>query len=206
MDGQVIQLPRGRHGLSREQVLASQRGRILQAVTEAVAEKGFARVTVADVIGRAGVSRETFYEQFADKEDCFLAALDSGADGLLRILRQAAGAPARDAAQRLERVLGAYFQSLAAQPVLAKAYLIDAFGAGPRAIEKRIELQQRFVELLAETLSLRRPQERFACEVMVAAISSIATARVGTGEADQLPELRGPLALLAERLLPEVVR
>jgi AcrR family transcriptional regulator len=205
MGAQVIQLPRGRHRLTREQVLASQRGRLLKAIAEAVAEKGFAWVTVADVTTRAGVSRETFYEQFADKEDCFLAALDAGAEGLLQILRQAAGAPAPDAGERLERILDAYFQALAAQPALAKVFLIDAYGAGPRATKKRIELQQRFVDLLADTLGLRRRKERFACEAMVAAISSIATSRVGTGEADRLPDLRGPLADLAQRLLPEVV-
>ena len=73
------QLPRGRHGIPREEVLASQRGRMLVAMTEAVAERGFAKVTVADVIRRAGVSRETFYQHFSDKDDAFLAALDGAA-------------------------------------------------------------------------------------------------------------------------------
>src|SRR5579875_630056 len=79
-------LPRGRHRLSRDEVLASQRGRMLAGVAEAVAEKGYNRVSVADVISRAGVSRETFYEQFTDKEDCFLRALDAGVAGLLEVL------------------------------------------------------------------------------------------------------------------------
>jgi AcrR family transcriptional regulator len=48
-------------------------------MTEAVAERGYAKTTLAHVLRRARVSRETFYEQFANKEDCFLAAYDAAA-------------------------------------------------------------------------------------------------------------------------------
>src|ERR1700676_4290834 len=121
-------LPRGRHGLPREQVLASQRGRCLAAIAEAVAEHGFARATVADVIRRAGVSRETFYEQFADKEDCFLAALDAGANLLLAILAAGVPEPAGeppDPLQQLDRMLQAYLVALAESVAFARAFLID---------------------------------------------------------------------------------
>src|SRR6195256_1200113 len=82
----VQQLPRGRHRLSRDQVLASQRGRMLAAMAEAVAEKGYVGTAVADVIERAGVSRETFYEHFSSKEDCFLAAYDTGVEALHEVM------------------------------------------------------------------------------------------------------------------------
>src|SRR4051795_2217185 len=76
-------LPRGPHGLERDVVLASQRGRMLGAMADAVAGKGFAATTVADVVAGAGVSRKTFYEHFRDKEECFLAAYDTGVDLVL---------------------------------------------------------------------------------------------------------------------------
>ena len=63
---------------------------------QAVAEKGYARVVVADVIERAGVSRKTFYEQFSNKEDCFLAAYDAGVDGLLAAIDEALATLAPD--------------------------------------------------------------------------------------------------------------
>src|SRR5882724_3806888 len=69
--GLVARLPSGRHGLAREAVVASQRGRLLDAMAEVVAEKGYQATTVADVVERAGVSRRTFYEQFPDREACF---------------------------------------------------------------------------------------------------------------------------------------
>ena len=198
MSGEVHQLPRGRHGLTRDEVLATQRGRMLTAIAEAVSHKGFAGVSVADVIARAGVSRETFYEQFANKEDCFLQALDAGADRVLKVLGGALAEPADTRAERLGNVLDAYLHALAAEPAFAKAFLIDAYGAGPRATARRIELQQRFVDVVAGILGTRS----FACEAVVAAVSSLATARVGTGRAGELPELREPLVELVEQLFP----
>src|SRR3954454_19040502 len=79
----VEQLPRGRHSLTREQVESSQRERLLLAMCEAVAERGYVATSVADVIARARVSRETFYRHFADKQTCFEAAHDRGVEILL---------------------------------------------------------------------------------------------------------------------------
>jgi AcrR family transcriptional regulator len=202
MPDSVRQLPRGRHGLSREEVLASQRGRILAAIAEAVAEKGFARTTVADVIARAGVSRETFYEQFSDKEECFLAALDTGANGLAALLQNATASSAGEPLERLERMLELYLATLAAAPQFAKVFLIDAYGAGPVATARRIELQSRFVEATARVLGITPEEEDdwFLCEVLVAAISSLATARIGTDRAHELPALREPLVQVARRI------
>lgn len=183
-------------------MLASQRGRMLQAIAEAVAEKGYARVTVADVISRAGVSRETFYEQFEGKEDAFLSALDAGAEGLVWILDSALEQPADEPLERLDHVLQAYLTTLAAAPDFAKTFLIDAYGAGEGATARRIGLQQQFVELVARVLELSpdNPNDAFACEALVAAVSSLATSRIGTGRAAELPELREPLIALARRL------
>jgi len=204
----VQQLPRGRHGLPREQVLASQRGRILAAVAAAVADKGFARVTVADVIARAGVSRETFYEQFSDKEEAFLAALDGGAELLLAILGSALSLPAEGPIEQLDHMLEVYLDTLAAEPAFAKAFLIDAYGAGAAATAKRIDLQQRFVDAIAGILGIggEDSSDRFACEALIAAVSSLVTARIGTGRAAELPQLREPLIELARRLSLSEVR
>jgi AcrR family transcriptional regulator len=202
MDGEVHQLPRGRHRLSREEVLASQRGRMLTAVAEAVAEKGFARVSVADIIKRAGVSRETFYEQFADKEACFMAALDAGAEAMLGGLRPALEPGERTPLHRLDSLLRAYLEVLSEEPAFAQAYLIGAYGAGPAATARRLELQQGFVNLVTHLLGATGEADRFAAEAIVAAISSLVTVRVGTGHAADLPELRQPLLELAVRLFP----
>ena len=69
-------LPAGRHGLTRDEVTSSQRARILMALAETMVEKGYVATTVADVLRAAGVSRETFYQQFSSKQDCFMSAFE----------------------------------------------------------------------------------------------------------------------------------
>lgn len=174
---------------------------MLRAVAEATAAKGFGRVTVADVISRAGVSRETFYEHFSDKEECFMATLDQGARTVLEILSSALARAGEKPIERFDEILKAYLNTLAAEPAFAKAFLIDAYGAGPEATERRLEHQQRFVDLVAEIF--RESADRFACEACVAAISSMVTARVGRGQIEELPSLREPLVGFVGRVLGE---
>jgi AcrR family transcriptional regulator len=201
----VQQLPRGRHRLSREQVLASQRGRMLAAMAEAVAEKGYVGTAVADVIERAGVSRETFYVHFSGKEDCFLTAYDTGVEALLEVMGDAAAGSRAGPEKRLDRVLKAYFDALAAEPAFAHTFLIEVYAVGPRALERRVELQRRFVETVAEIFGVESAahgsSERFACEALVAAISSLVTGRVGADRLDTLDDLRPPLVGLARRMV-----
>src|SRR5271169_1933940 len=79
----------GPGGLPRGQVTQIQRSRMLAAAAEAVEEVGYARMTVAQVIGRARVSRKTFYDVFADREDCFLAAFDQAIAHVGALVREA---------------------------------------------------------------------------------------------------------------------
>src|SRR5580704_11901343 len=72
-------LPRSPRVDLRAELRASQVGRLICAVADCVAARGYASTSVADIIAAAGVSRKTFYEHFDDKEACFLAAYDTGA-------------------------------------------------------------------------------------------------------------------------------
>ena len=83
----VRPLPKGPHGLSSEEVIASQRERIFAAIIDAVAEKGYVHTSVADVLAHAKVSRLTFYQLFSDKEDCFVSAFEARAALLAQLLR-----------------------------------------------------------------------------------------------------------------------
>lgn len=209
-------LPRGPHNLTREEVESSQRERILVAMVEAVGEKGFAGTSVADVVGRAGVSRATFYALFGGKSDCFAAAYDWAARRIATVLAAAAGAAnapasseAVDPLGQVRAVLRAYLGWLAAAPAPARTFLVEVYAAGPAAIEQRHESLGLFVDLVAATLGDRpgpfgnRSQQRFAVEVLVSAVSSMVTHLVGTGSADRLHDLEAPLMELAEQLWRE---
>src|SRR5689334_20039095 len=123
MHERLRELPRGPHRLTRETVVESQRGRMLDAMAQAVAEKGYPATTVADVIAHAGVSRKTFYEHFRDKEDCFLAAYDTGVELLLGELR-AAGDDTQDPLERARARTRAYLETLASEPAFARTFMI----------------------------------------------------------------------------------
>src|SRR4051812_31599343 len=142
-------LPRGRHAAPREVVRESQRGRMLAAMAGAVGEKGYGAVAVADVIARARVSRKTFYEHFRDKEECFLAAYDAGVEVMLDTIA-AAGRDEDDLVRRARARIRAYLQTLAAEPAFARTFLIEITAAGPRALERRRAVHDRFAELSRE--------------------------------------------------------
>src|SRR5664279_207105 len=80
-------LPKRARGVTRRTVRDSQRWRLLESMTEAVARRGYAEATVAEVIEIAGVSRKTFYEHFRDKEDCFLKAYEILSDRLVMAMK-----------------------------------------------------------------------------------------------------------------------
>src|SRR4051794_25349257 len=122
--------PAGPHGLAREVVAASQRGRLIEAIAHVVADKGYPQTTVADVIERAGVSRKTFYEHFHGKEACFLAAYDTGVAVLLDTVRAVEGIRGR---------VRAYLDLLDAEPAFARTFLIEVRAAGPKALQRRRE-------------------------------------------------------------------
>jgi AcrR family transcriptional regulator len=204
-------LPRGPHKLSREEVETSQRQRLLAAATEAVAEKGYVATSVADILRHAGVSRTTFYRMFADKQDCFLAALQVNADTVAALMEDELAAvqadPTQDQLARLDRVLGTYLELLHAAPALARVFLVDVYAAGPEAIAQRRRTLDRFVDIVAETYRGSHgplgtdPEQRLAAEVLVGAVSSMVTNAVGADDVEALPALRVPLMQLAERIL-----
>jgi AcrR family transcriptional regulator len=193
-------LPRGSHGLDPELVAASQRSRLLEAIGHAVAERGYAGATIEDVVRRASVSKKTFYEHFRDKEDCFLAAYDAASDECFRhvIAAQRGGDDWLDGTRAGIR---AYLRWLAAEPALARVYLVEVLAAGPRAAERRERIHRRYGEALMELREPERPElppEVF--QAVVAAVDELVSRRIREGRTD-LEELEPVLLYLEVALL-----
>ena len=193
-------LPRGRHGLSREEVEASQRARMLLGVTEAMTEKGFVGTSVADVLQRAGVSRETFYQQFSSKLDCFMAAFDTATEVLLDRLLGALP-PTGTALERFDGALTAYLDTLATFPSHARLFLVEVYAAGPEAIARRAEVQALLVDALVALLEVERDEERTACQLLVAGVGALVIPHLVAGDVDAIRALREPVVALAAEVL-----
>jgi AcrR family transcriptional regulator len=117
-------LPGGRHGLTPEQVVASQRRRLMDALVEAAGELGYAETNVAEVLGRANVSRKTFYELFATKDECLYAVFDEAA-GCLRSTVQQAYEEGVTPQERIDAAVGILLRWVEAEPARARVCLIE---------------------------------------------------------------------------------
>lgn len=194
-------LPRGRHGLSREEVARSQRERIIHGMAQAMARDGYVGTSVTAILKLAGVSRQTFYEQFASKEECFAATYAWAVEAVLRETAEAAAGGAADGSDgdAVDRMLRFYLRALASAPAFARVLLIETYAAGPAALEGRVALQRRFASTLGALLGAGTDDDRFACEALVGAVSSLVTARLATDDVDGLLALHGPLSRLLRR-------
>ena len=145
-------LPRGTHGLDPSLVAASQRTRLLEAAGRAVAKKGYAATTIDDIVRGAGVSKKTFYEHFQDKLGCFLAAYEAASDELYEHVRTAqdSDAASSDWHARTHAGIRAYLRWLAAEPALARVFLVEVAAAGPEALARRERLRDRYAARMRE--------------------------------------------------------
>jgi len=201
VDAALAPLPKGRHSLTREQVATAQRLRLAMALADAMAQHGYVGTPVAAILERAGVSRETFYQLYRSKLACFLDALDFVGEVLVAELTTALEGPG-DPLQRAGRAVERYLDVIAEHPALARLYLVEVHAAGPEAIRRRARLQDRVVDALADLLGARTARRRFACRAFVAAVSSLVTVPVATGDTTALRALRGPLLDHLRSLLP----
>jgi AcrR family transcriptional regulator len=121
--------------------------RLVAGMSTALMDKSYAELTVADIVRAARVSKRTFYEHFGDKEACFLAAYAAmTAEVLSRIA--AAASPHLCPEEQLEAATRAYVAALEEHPPLTRAFLADIQAAGPKALEARRSVHQRFATLL----------------------------------------------------------
>jgi AcrR family transcriptional regulator len=192
---QPHQLRPGRHGLSRA-VADHQRGRILDAVSEVVSEKGYVAMTVEDVIAAAGVSRRTFYDHFKGKEAAFLEAFEEAGAELIRRVGSAYE-ESRSLAAGLVACLRAFLEFAATEPRYAEMCLVEVLAAGPAAIERRDAVLRTLAGVLHKgALSDPRsvPTPPVTAEWVIGGVYEVVYGRLINGGARDLPELLPDLA------------
>lgn len=184
---------------------SAHRDRLLAAMAELVAERGYPAVTVADVVGLARVSKRTFYQHFGDREACFLAVYAAAAEGPLARIAEAvtaADAPA-DLRAQVARGNQAYLAALSEQPALTRTLLTEISSLGPRGWAVRREVLGRFADQLSSLVTAG--VARWGAEVpevagltglprpmalaLVGGINELVLEAVESGRIDRLPDL-----------------
>jgi AcrR family transcriptional regulator len=181
----------GRHPLSREFIAQHQRARITLALAEEIEEKGYRAVTVADIVRRAGIARNTFYENFSSKEDCFLAASEVAVNEALRRVIEAAG-KVESWPGRVSAGLAAFLHYVASEPALARTCIVEALSAGPAAVERYESSIQAFVPLFRMGRTVSRHGEDLPGtleETIIGGIFWIIYQRIIGGQTEQIEEL-----------------
>lgn len=207
-------LPTGAHGIDPEEVKRDQRERLQNAIVELIAERGYQAVRILDLTKLARVSRPTFYSLYDDKEELFLAAYDEIAQRTAKTAIEAyelEGAPN----ERLQAAIRAFAQLAVATPEAMSLMVLGAFGAGPKAIERRnhtldaLEQSIRATRGDAPASSRARTGRKPAAaqakdaagdltvKVILGGIREVTAARLRQGRVGELPELADELAAWA---------
>jgi AcrR family transcriptional regulator len=192
----VQRLPAGAHGIPSDIVVRNQRERLVAAVAEACAERGYAETSVADLAARAGVSTATFYKLFAGKQECALEAHRELFGRLLEeVDRACVGEEERSA--KVGAGVRTVLELLAADPPTARLLTVEVMALGPAGAARN----DAAVESLALRLRAGREGEsdpaRFKVEwAVIAGIAMLLGKRVMAGEAAALPELEDELVAM----------
>ncbi len=196
---ELARLPPGRHGLPREFVARNQRERLIAGLAEAVAEHGYSGTTIAHITRHAAVSRRTFYEHFAGKDECFVAAYETVMSELRARVAAAIEAEGDDWPHAIKAGIGAMLGFLTAEPHLARLCMVEALVAGPVVVERYDAAIRSFVPYFEQGREGRPPEVLARLsptteEALVGGMVSLISRRIIAGRAEEL-----------ESLLPDLV-
>jgi AcrR family transcriptional regulator len=185
--------PSGVRRLPSDLIRAVQRERLIVAMLNAAADLGYLETNVQDVIDRAGVSRPTFYEHFSNKEDCFLAAFDTSAERLRKLVDGAARQGGEVWRDRIRFGLEALLRFASKEPATARTMVVEARAASAAAVRRRVELLDEFARCLdsqaRELLPDNPSQTGVAASGIVGGVESLLYSRLCKHEYDQLESL-----------------
>ncbi len=183
------------------------RRRLLDAMSHAVARKGYADTTIADLAAEARVSRRTFYEHFDTKAQCLIALYEAASDQALAVLRGAID-PSRDWHTQVEQALGAYLSTLACNPVLLRTLFIAILGLGPEGLAARRKANQRLADFILEVVNgatpgspRNEPMPREFAVGIVGAINELILQAIEENRVQHLAKLTPAAARLARAVI-----
>jgi AcrR family transcriptional regulator len=172
-------------------VTSPKRQAILDGMLEAVGAEGYERTSVRTVLDRTGVYRQAFYDNFADKDDCYLQAYDVGVGRVEALMAEAAAGESGWTGQ-LRTALGALLDFLDQEPDVGRALVVEVHAAGPEALAKRSAAMARinaFLDRAREEAGDAEPPPPIAGEGIAAGIHAVIHSRLATGTSDGFRQL-----------------
>jgi AcrR family transcriptional regulator len=202
-------IPRGRHAPPLEVRLTVQRRRLFKAAAVVFAQAGYAEASAAGIARTAGMSKATFYEHFANKEECILALFDEAATEVLQAMAEATAAAGADPRDRLRAGIRAFLEMVASNPDWAQTLLVEIVGAGKRGAERRDRIVAAFAAAVeaenaaaaARGGTLGRLASLDDAVAVVGAVAELASRRVRLGEPEDVRQLEPAIERLMVGLM-----
>ncbi|HEV2858033.1 MAG TPA: TetR/AcrR family transcriptional regulator [Solirubrobacterales bacterium] len=171
-------------------MVENQRARLVEGMIETVAEVGYGKATIANVIAAAKVSRKTFYESFANREACYRAAYEASFEFLRE--RVTAGASSSEWADSVRGGLASFLETLGAHPPLATFFLISPASVGDEVAERHHAAIRELVEVLLAKMPAGAGAEAAAeirTDALAGGLARLTAMQVSGGRAAELPGL-----------------
>ena len=182
-------------GNPREESQRSQRERLFGALVAISSEKGYEATRISDLVKLAGVSRAAFYDQFVDKQECLLAAVEALIVPTLEIVERA-GSAARGE-ERMRKSVDAFLGLIASQPAASKVCFVEIYAAGAEGeaeVERALDIFERFSASQLEHIPGREGMPPQMVRALIGGLQKVIQKRLYSEQAEQLPGLSGQIA------------
>ncbi len=183
------------------------RSRLIEGMAHSVAAKGYADTTVADIVREAGVSKRSFYECFAGKDECLIALYVAASHGALKVLKESID-PRRDWKTQVEHALGAYLSCLASNPALLRTLFIEILGLGDQGLQVRRRMNQELADFVVQVVHAGHPhtpqdaaRNTTMAMAVVGGINELVLQAIESGRTADLAELTQPCSALVRAVL-----
>lgn len=175
--------------LPREFVASHKRRRMMEAIAELTAERGYEATKIADIVRRAAVARKTLYDNFDGKEDLFLSAVDSTLTEMRIVVEGACEGMDGSSEAGIVAGLEALLEFVAANPAAARMCMIEAISATPSSARLYDSGMRQFVDLLRRSAPVEADLPETIEESLVGGVAWILQLQIRRGEAEQAAEL-----------------
>jgi AcrR family transcriptional regulator len=191
-----VTVPRGRHAPPLEVRLNVQRQRLFEAAANVFSTVGYAEASAESISREAGMSKATFYEHFANKEECILALVEAAGQASRMAVAAAATEAEDDFEAKVHARVHAFLRGLSLFPEMARVVMVDVIGVGPVGAAKRDEMLQAFGDFLVSENArahdnygapkFASPDDAYA---IVGAIMELASRQLRTGHPEHMTDL-----------------